>query len=213
MARATVTLDPERHIYRTTDGTIVPSVTYILGCVGVRPPIRMNALAALERGRAVHLAIHLWTKGELAMESVDPSIRGYLAAFLAWSAAHPMRVPKSEVVLYNETMGYAGTADYIGGDRFGKKVIPTIVDFKTGTVEDWHAYQLQGYAVALLATGKVAPNLMAVYLGQNGDYNAVAVERQVDSWCSIMDTFNAARQRHMKYLESKSTEGEALWRL
>jgi hypothetical protein len=215
--RTKVTLDHERHIYTTTDGTILPSVTFILGAVGVRPPIRVNILRALERGRAVHRAIELWTRKELDLETVDAAVRGYFSAALSWAAAHPMRRVQAEVILYDTDMVYAGMADQIGEDRFpdpleGDSWVPTLVDFKTGAEEEWHTQQLQGYGRAYLQmTGKV-PNLLNVYLSEKGDYSCVAVDRKFHQWDYIMEVFNYARKRHMQALR-KGAEGGALWEL
>src|SRR5712691_6921904 len=77
-ARPQLTFEEEPHIYRI-DGRIVPSVTQVLkGVFGDLIWPWANEFA-MERGRRVHQATHLWILGDLNAKKLSNYIAGYVA--------------------------------------------------------------------------------------------------------------------------------------
>ena len=70
--------DSEKHLY-TIDGAPVPSVTQMINAVYPRNYSCGNWY--LERGSAMHYAIHFLVQGKLRWESVDHRILGRIRAF------------------------------------------------------------------------------------------------------------------------------------
>lgn len=130
--RPVLTFDEEPHIYRV-DGREIPSVTQILKAAF--PELWPWADEfALERGRKVHQAAHLWVIGDLDAKTLSPYLAGYVAAAIrflqetGFEFATRDGQKASEVRMYSMIYDFAGTSDWIG--TFERR--STVIDLKTG---------------------------------------------------------------------------------
>jgi len=194
-----IRFDPGKHLYTNARGQLVPSVTFLLKCVGAAPAIPRYASIqkAVARGRAVHTAIRLFAEGKLDISTVDPRIMGWFEAFLDWYGTCSLKRARHEVMVIGEGEGYAGTADMIGMNGKAEEV----VDFKTGSEEGWHGIQVTLYALARFHEKRKGMNRRCVYLKKNGTWtqtihtdDGVTVRRAM----AVVDVFNIARSRHME---------------
>ena len=147
-----LTFEEKTHSYAIA-GVTVPSVTQILSVVGLSAYEGMRddvRLAALYRGRAVHLALSQIAKGTFSWDYLDdPAVieagyPPYIRAGFEWlnlSGFEPLLIEKPLC----HALGYAGTPDIIG--RFQGEL--TILDWKTGSMPWWCGIQLAGYGLAL----------------------------------------------------------------
>jgi hypothetical protein len=136
--------DPREHAY--TDGNRrIPSVTEIQRAVGMAedgPWFRDPTYRA--RGRAVHYATRLISRGEFDESTTHPVICGYAAGFPQFLKDTGFVCCAWEVSLAHPKMGYAGTIDLLGyAEHFARDYY--IVDVKTGSVPAGVGFQLAGY--------------------------------------------------------------------
>lgn len=102
------------HIYKW-NGTEVPSVSKILKTIGITRDYERCDPYYRERGTLVHQAVHYHVKGTLDEESIDQeNVLPYLDGFRRFEKAQPYAAYHSEVPLYSERFGFAGTIDQIG---------------------------------------------------------------------------------------------------
>lgn len=132
LVRPVLTFEEEDHAYYA-NGRRVDSVTQVLTQVWPEAWPWRNEFA-LERGRKVHQALHLWIMNDLDADSLSPYIAGYVASGIRWLmdsgfeiATHEGR-PASEVRMYSLAYDTAGTADLFGACD----AKATCADFKTG---------------------------------------------------------------------------------
>lgn len=123
--------DPESHTYRF-DGRVVPSVTQILRPVGFDysavPPATLDYAA--QRGTAVHSATEFFDDGDLDEDSLDLEILPYVEAWRRFREESGFQVFRSEVRVYSQRHGFAGTFDCLG--VLGRQL--AIVEKKTTAV-------------------------------------------------------------------------------
>lgn len=137
--------DAESHVYRW-NGLAVPSVTQVLGAVGI-PDLSAIPAGTLEaarvRGTRVHKLCELYDLGELDESSLDEIGRGYLEQ---WKKAREAMGGFTwiEKPLYSQKYGYAGTPDRVQILERSKTAL--IWDIKTGMDNGAAAPQLAGYA-------------------------------------------------------------------
>lgn len=140
---ADLSFDPVLHEYRLPDGEAVPSVTTILGAVGVslnfedlsQRSERVRAAIDFKRdlGHALHADAHAFDDDDLVWETVNAEVLPYL---LAWSTfrSNTGLVPVSrERRVFHPELFYCGTLDGIFRKPDGRLVL---VDIKTGDPED-----------------------------------------------------------------------------
>jgi len=109
---APLTFDEEKHEY-FWKGVYVPNVTRILGGITDYSMIDPEKLAiAQAKGKAIHRAIELDCKGQLA--SIPDWMEGAWAKWQAFKEASGFEMLGSEVQFYNGHFGYAGTMDLVG---------------------------------------------------------------------------------------------------
>jgi hypothetical protein len=140
----------ETHEYRW-NGKVVPSVTTILGKVGI-PDFSKIDVTKLEKamafGTEVHRNCHLSNMGELHKYEVDENV---MAMVDQWKQIKGSLMNKnikeqwSECQMYSERHGFAGTMDYAFHD--GK--VLTIVEIKTGITAVQAPLQTAAYAELL----------------------------------------------------------------
>jgi hypothetical protein len=133
----TFTFDAAAHAYYL-DEVRVPSVTGILQASGladfsrIPPSIREDAL---ERGRAVHAAIHYYNERDLDVESFCadfPLYAGYVRAWLTFCEQRHFVAVLNEHRIVSRRYKVAGTFDCLGL-LDGQAVL---LDFKTGRPQD-----------------------------------------------------------------------------
>jgi hypothetical protein len=129
--------DAENHAYYV-DEVRVPSVTGILQASGlvdfsrIPPSIREDAL---ERGRAVHAAIHYHNEQDLDVEQFCgdfPLYAPYLRAWLSFCEQRHFVAVLNEHRVASRRYQVAGTLDCLGL----LDGVPVLLDFKTGAPKD-----------------------------------------------------------------------------
>lgn len=132
-----LTFDEVAHAY-TLDGERLPSVTQVLHSSGLidfsAVPEKVLAVS-LERGQAVHRAIHYFNERDLDVEEFRrnfPPYAGYLNAWINFCEQRSFKAMLNEHRLCSRRYGVAGTLDCLGLlDN-----TPCLVDFKTGNPDD-----------------------------------------------------------------------------
>lgn len=148
MKRMNVQYNDETHTYATGDGRILRSVTEIASEIcGVKPQFFKAGAAA--RGTDVHTELGFYYAPDCDFDAEDftTDLAPVIAKFLK-------REPDmlTEVMVYNEDLGYAGTADLIRIKD--NNTITDIVDFKTGNInKKYCTIQLSLYRLALISMG------------------------------------------------------------
>jgi hypothetical protein len=147
---------PESHAYYTPPGREggrrIPSVTQILRAVGVsedfdaiersRPGV---VTFARDLGTAVHADAHAYDDADLDHETVDPRVRPYLDAWIAWRDNYNAVPLHRERRVYHAAHQYCGTLD--GIFDIGGQIV--LVDVKTGDpLAAGAAYQTAAYEAA-----------------------------------------------------------------
>jgi hypothetical protein len=185
------TFDAERHLY-LVQGRPVPSVTQVLHSAGLSADYSMVALEVLERkriiGEYVHKATQYLDEGSLDLETVDPEIQGYLAAyekFIRESGFQPQLIEHRLVGRINGML-CGGTIDRTGA-MAGKL---WIIDLKC--IERLYpAFALQTAGYELLLPKPVVPPFKyaraVLQLKRDGSYKLMSFNDPADS-----DVFRAA---------------------
>ena len=155
----------EDHTY-FLDGKPIPSVTKILGDVGLYPDFRLVDPWYAERGSMVHLACHYLDQGTLDRESLDAEILPYIESYEKFKEVFKVEVLESEIQLFDETYWYAGTADKLVNINWNMQIREAMADLKCGGPEFGYQHQIAGYS---LARGNHYSRLrLGVYLQKDG---------------------------------------------
>lgn len=153
---ADVRLEPVAHEYRRSDGRRVPGVTEILSAVGVstdfeelggRSPATRDAIERKRAlGHALHADAHAYDDDDLDLDTVDPTVRPYLDAWIEFRANTGIRPLVRERLVYHPSWLYAGTLDGLFVTPLDRIVL---VDIKTGNPTDSGCqWQTAAYAEA-----------------------------------------------------------------
>jgi hypothetical protein len=183
--------DAERHLY-LVQGRPVPSVTQVLHSAGLSADYSMVAPEVLERkrtiGEYVHKATQYLDEGCLDLETVDPEIQGYLAAYQQFVRDWGFRPHLIEHRLVGRINGMlcGGTIDR-AGPMAGKL---WIIDLKC--IERLYpAFALQTAGYELLLPKPVVPPFKytraVLQLKRDGSYKLTAYSDLTD-----LDLFRAA---------------------
>jgi len=173
------------HTY-TCGGEVIPSVTQIISSVDGNNWGDINAdvmAKAQQRGTAVHSITEYHDKGVLDGETVDPALRGYYDAYLAFLSDCKPIWDLIEYRICNLDLGYAGTLDRAG--TMNNK--PVILDVKTGAKSKWTGVQLSAYQMG--AKLKPSTKRFGLYLAKDGKYNLVPYTNQMD-WNIFLSAVN-----------------------
>lgn len=135
--------------YSNTTG--YPSVTTIL-----RPWMDTTFFTdeARDRGTAVHAAAEAHLKG-LWVRPVRPEWQGYVESIRRWIDDAVVDVLLVEKRLVDRALGFCGKLDLcamIHGDE-----LPSLIDWKTGSPEPWHALQAAAYRHLLITDDSIKP--------------------------------------------------------
>lgn len=174
-----MTYNPDLHEYRDDWGTLVPSVTQILGAYYEIDP-RFYAPGSAERGTAVHDRCAAYCLGEWNPEASQGSeVDRYATHFARWIIDKGVLVLEVEKMI--EGIVYAGRFDLLARIRG----FVTMIDIKTGVPQPWHVVQLAGYMM-VRGRARVAMNL---YLTPEGYKEKWYTPAEVGKAC---DTFGLA---------------------
>lgn len=138
-----VRYDPDRHLYYSPSGEWLPSVTQVLDGVGLTSQFYRGQRAA-DLGTAVHNACCLSDLGILDKDLTDPEIVGYVSGYEGFIRDSGFTILESEKLVWSKRHRYAGRLDRFGlldGDS-------TLLDLKTGVLQEAAALQLAGYQCA-----------------------------------------------------------------
>jgi len=181
---AELLFDEEAHRY-TVNGKIIPSVTQIIGSVGLyeydHVPAETLAVAA-ERGRIVHTYIEWYELGILDENSIDPELGGYFEAYLRLKSSGklPAKPTRIEYRGYSEKYGYAGTLDQLYNDDW-------VNDHKTCLPSPTHGLQVSAYWVMLHPNIAEKPRKVTCdYLTKDGDFELVDYPFEPLPWLSVL---------------------------
>lgn len=160
-----IVFDKDGHVY-TVDGVIFPSVTKILGDVGIIDT-RFYKHQYTLRGNIVHECTALIDNGIADADSfLDGGFGGYILAYERFKRECNFKPESIEKYVACMEHRYAGTIDRVGA--LGTR--PVILDLKTGHKERWHGLQLAGYRYAY---GSNAHGILGLYLSDDGKYKVV----------------------------------------
>lgn len=185
----TLDFDEARHVYHL-DGEMVPGITSRLRLAGLVDTSFFNEAARL-RGTAVHLATQFLDEGNLALDSVDERIRGYLAGWQKFMAESGFRITdEPELLVASPTLRYATKIDRVGM-LAGK---PIILNLKTSASPyPWWQVQLAGEAHAFAEWCDVPRHSlqrMSVQVLADGQYRAHFYNdrRDYQTWAAVVET-------------------------
>lgn len=131
-AAPAVVLDDADHTYRVGDRR-VPSVTGVLRQIDDLEGIPREYLErAAHFGRHVHMACHLFDEGVLDLEALDPPLKPYLDGWILFRETTDSVVLHSELPVYHEALGVAGTLDKVLAWRLTAD--PAVLDIKSSSV-------------------------------------------------------------------------------
>jgi hypothetical protein len=163
--------DEASHIYRDPEGRIVPGVTSVLEPLQLyewedNPFITAEILeAARDFGHNVHLACHLFNRGELDEAALSPPLVPYLDGWKAFLIETGCTLTHSEERVWNKKAGYAGTLDARG--ILAKR--RWLIDIKSGALPWTVGFQTAAYQEAL-PLGERPRSRLAVQLLPTGRY-------------------------------------------
>lgn len=156
--------DKENHIYKYKN-YVIPSVTGVIKDNFGTPPWYNDWYA--QRGRAIHLAIHLLINNKLDWKTVDDRIKSRVLAFVKFLNQCDLKPINSEVVYFNKYPQFGGTIDVIFLNPKDKIII---MDIKS-TLERNVEIQLGGYCVLWDSNNnKKVQQSAALQLKDDGDY-------------------------------------------
>lgn len=158
--------DPATHTY-TVDGIIVPSVTGIIA-----DTIPRNYSCAdwyLERGSAMHKAIHLLIQDKLDWATVDERISRRILAYEKFRRDSGFKPFATERAMPCQRYRFAGTIDALYPSAKGRKNEVVLCDFKS-SLEKQLEIQIGGYSVLLRENGYECNTGFGLELKDNGTY-------------------------------------------
>ena len=160
-----ITFDKDGHVY-TVDGETFPSVTQILGDVGIIDT-RFYKHQHTLRGNIVHECTALIDNGIADADSfLDGGFGGYITAYERFKRECNFKPESIEKYVACMEHRYAGTIDRVGA--LGNRSV--ILDLKTGHKERWHELQLAAYRYA---HGSTTHGIFGLYLSDDGKYKVV----------------------------------------
>lgn len=207
-----LTFNPEGHLY-FWDGKVVPSVSEILKKIGItRDYVGVDDFYR-QRGTYVHQAVVFHVEHSLDEESVDENVTPYLRAFQKYESREGYCVRKTEVPLYSQKYGFAGTLDHLAEFKDSRFPGEGIADLKATEKFDKAAdLQLCAYAVLYHENFGKWPAFRLV-LELHGDETARPVFFDADPeilWQAVMTLWEwkTTRQKRNAGDAAKKSSGE-----
>lgn len=179
---AEIVFNEERHEYHV-GGVQFPSVTQVLDPLLELEGIPRAALeAAAHFGTHVHLACHLWDRGELDEEALDPRLAPYLEGWKSFLRETGVVVLSSELRVAHPTLRYAGGLDKVILWKRRSKETRHVLDLKSGAlVPPTVGPQTAAYREAYLTEELVcSPTRYCVHLRADGTYRLHTLEDRAD---------------------------------
>lgn len=185
-----VRFDPTIHAYfEVVSETVekqLPSVTQIMKEEGVTSNF-YRGTAKRDRGVLIHLATEVYDAFEIMPE--DPELIPFVKAWQVFKNTVKFEIVESEMMVYSESLRYAGTLDRI--IRAISRML-CILDIKSGAKAKWHPLQLAAYAIAYEEmTGEKIDEGIVAYLKENGQpsiqkYGEYDMRKYKAEWTNIM---------------------------
>lgn len=182
---ATATFNELGHVYQL-DGKTIPSVTQVLELAGLSDvsgiPAHILARASAI-GTAVHEATQFLDEGDLAPDSLDPLIAGYVVAYQRFKEEVKPDIELVEHRTITSTpIRYGMCVDRVY--KLDGRLI--VADLKTSSkVQPHWALQTAAYAVGLRMNDA---DRWVIHLAKDGTYRVVKHENLADSfvWSSAL---------------------------
>ena len=188
-----MTFDAESHKYNL-NGADIPSVTKIIQ--KVLPTNFYVSEEVLEQksliGQYVHTATELYDQDNLDINSLHPTLKGYLDGWIRFRTDFKLKPIAIELKMAHPLFKFAGKVDRVFEGN-------TLIDIKTGVPKKTDAIQTAGYA-ELWEYGKGSRDRiqkrMSVYL-KDGNYKIIEhkdkTDRQVFLACLTVFNFTGDR--------------------
>lgn len=171
---AVLQFDEAAHRY-TFEGRELISVTQALTEAGFIDG-RWYTEEAAQRGTDVHTAVQLHHAGTLDDDSLDVTLRPFVAAYQRFLEESGFVAAANEERICDPAAGYAGTLDLRGQfPRFSQGI--DVIDIKTGAIPSWVGYQTAAYARVLPASIK---RRWALNLRADGTYRLEPLMARTD---------------------------------
>lgn len=188
----TATFEAKTHTYQY-DGIQIPSVTQVLSVSGLDDVSRIpfyNLEKARQVGEAVHEATQLLDEQDLEVESLDPQIIGYIAAYRKFREENPMEWDQIEHRHIGELAGmrYGMCVDRLAHSEEWDVIL---VDIKTASRKS-PTWQVQTAAYAIGLGIFEHSRRFVVHLAKNGTYKLIAQNdaRDAEIWeCALRLTY------------------------
>jgi len=183
------------------NGKEVPSVSEILKTIGITRDFERVDPFYRERGKFVHQAVEFHVKHTLDEESLDQeNVTPYLKAFKKYESKEAYLVRKTEVPLYSQKYGFAGTIDHIS--EFADSRFPGlgIADLKVTEKSDKAAdLQLCAYSILFFEHHSYWPSFRLV-LELHGDETTTPIFYKTDPkiWDAVMELYAWKKTRKEK---------------
>lgn len=156
LTAADLHFSPALHEYSLPDGRLVPSVTQILGAVGVSVDfdalgmrserLRGQIETAGQLGTAVHADCHAYDDADIDWPTVDPRVEPYVRAWATCRQQTGLVPLTRERRVFHPSAFFCGTLDGVFLLQDGTHIL---VDLKTGDPESSACrYQTAAYAEA-----------------------------------------------------------------
>lgn len=194
-----LTFEAETHTYKW-HGKVVPSVSQILKTIGITRDYERVDPFYRQRGTYVHQAVEFHVKRTLDEETLDQeNVLPYVKGYQQFEEKRPYVCLKTEVPLYSEEFGFAGTIDHIC--TLPKEFEGTgIADLKVTESSDKAAdLQLCAYAILYHANHGTWPAFRMV-LELHGDRTAKPIFYKTPTriWNAVMELFKWKTTRRKK---------------
>lgn len=146
-----ISFDEKKHLYYAGD-KLLPNVTTILKDVGITD-YSWATEVDMNFGKALHKTIELYHRNTLNREKLHPLLETRLQGYEIFLEATGWTPEKLELIVGSEKHWFAGTLDQTGKFTRGlkKKYLNklTVLDIKTGDLNEGAEEQTGGYSIAL----------------------------------------------------------------
>ena len=183
---STATFTEFGHVYQQ-DGVIIPSVSQCLELAGLSD-VSMIPAHILERasaiGTAVHQACEFLDQDDLELDSLDPTIVGYVVGYQKFREEHEFipELVEHRIIAELGGMKYGMCVDRVGRFKAAKTAI--LLDIKTSSKPQPHwAIQTAAYAAGL----GLECERKVVHVSKDGNYKLLdQTEDDLVVWAAVL---------------------------